>query len=466
MGQAGISRQLQRTGAELMTQQLHVWVGATRAAVVDYNALDDRWGLDYAAEWIAQPAAWPLSPVLGLARPHGGYASVSIKRFIENLLPEGAALDVAMKNNGLARSNLFGLIWALGADTVGALQFTADADGENNREQRLREISRPELAERIALRKLEPFTVWEGKVRMSAPGLQDKLAVYLDRPANDGGKLFLVDGPGLASTHILKPDPAQARMPHLAVNEHFCMNLARRMGLPAAPVELLRLPHPVLVVHRFDREVIDRPTAQVQRRHVIDTCQACDFPVSFKYERNLGNQPGVRDIREGVSFERLFACVEMAANKAAARLTLLRWALFQFLIGNSDAHGKNISFFVQPQGLLEPAPWYDLVSVTRYPQVDHEMAMAWGDVFENEAVTPFAIAHFATRCGIDRKLIGREGQRLAKLAADVVQAQAADPQYLPAENGFVQELAAYIKRQSGRLAELVKGAATIKPECL
>jgi serine/threonine-protein kinase HipA len=262
------------------------------------------------------------------------------------------------------------------------------------------------------------LTVWDGKVRMSVAGLQDKLLVYIDRPLSDGGRLALVEGGRLASTHILKPDTGQARRPHLAVNEHFCMALAGRMGLPAAQVSLLRTPRPVLVVRRFDRKVqATKGQVLVHRLHIIDACQACDLPLSYKYERNLGSAPEVHNIRDGVSFERLFQCAELTGNKAAARLMMLRWALFQFLVGNSDAHGKNFSFFMRPGGLLEPADWYDLVSVLQYDGFDTELAMAYGDVFVHEEVPAFAMADFATRCGIDRKLMRREGLRLAKLSA-------------------------------------------------
>ncbi len=245
-----------------------------------------------------------------------------------------------------------------------------------------------------------------GKVRMSVAGLQDKLLVYLDRPLLEGGRLFLVDGQRLASTHILKPDTGNPQTPHLAVNEHFCMSLARRMKLPAAEVGLLRTPRPVLVVRRFDREVENvGGQPRVHRRHIIDACQACDLPVAYKYERNLGSAEAVRHIRDGVSFERLFGCADLTANKAATRLAMLRWALFQFLIGNSDAHGKNFSFFVRPGGLLEPTPWYDLVSVLQYDGFDTELAMAYGDVFSHAEVSAFALADFAARCGVDRKLM-------------------------------------------------------------
>lgn len=456
-----------------MTHALHVWAEEARVATIEHEGRDDRWGLRYAEPWVAYAKAYPLSPALPLVQPAGDYASASIKRFIEHLLPEGRALDVAVTYNGLAKSNVFGLIWALGAETAGALRFTGDANfSPAETEPVLREIPLPELDQRIAEREHVPLIVWDGKVRMSVAGLQDKLLVYLDRPMAElgrgGGQLFLVDGQRLASTHILKPDTGNPQTPHLAVNEHFCMSLARRMGLPAAEVCLLRTPRPVLVVRRFDREVENASgQARVHRRHIIDACQACDLPVAYKYERNLGSATAVRHIRDGLSFERLFGCVDLTANKAAARLAMLRWALFQFLIGNSDAHGKNFSFFVPPGGLLEPTPWYDLVSVLQYDGFDTELAMAYGDVFSHDEVSAFALADFATRCGVDRKLMRREGQRLAKLAAVEAAAQAHAADYEDAaERAFVQDIAAFVARQANRLMQLVADAARWKNEYL
>lgn len=452
-----------------MTHALHVWAEDAKVATITHEGRDDRWGLGYAAPWATDAQSFPLSPALPLVRPAGDYASASIKRFIEHLLPEGRALDVAVAYNGLSKSNIFGLIWALGAETAGALRFAGDALALPAAEPVLREIPLKELDQRIAEREQVPLTVWDGKVRMSVAGLQDKLLVYLDRPLLEGGRLFLVDGPRLASTHILKPDTGNPKTPHLAVNEHFCMVLARRMGMPAAEVSLLRTPRPVLLVRRFDRAVVEGAGGQprVQRRHIIDACQACDLPVAYKYERNLGSAEAVRHIRDGVGFARLFGCAELTANKAAAKLAMLRWALFQFLIGNSDAHGKNFSFFVRPGGLLEPTPWYDLVSVLQYSGFDTELAMAYGDVFRHAEVTPFALADFAARCGIDRQLMRREGQRLAKLATAEAAAQAQAADYQGAEErAFVQGIASFVTQQAQRLTPLVEDAARWKDEHL
>jgi HipA-like protein len=112
-----------------MTHTLQVWADETRVAHIEHEGRDDRWSLRYAEPWVGDARSYPLSPALPLLRPAGGHASASIKRFIEHLLPEGPALDVALAYNGLARTNVFGLIWALGAETAGALRFTGDGSG-------------------------------------------------------------------------------------------------------------------------------------------------------------------------------------------------------------------------------------------------------------------------------------------------------------------------------------------------
>jgi serine/threonine-protein kinase HipA len=111
-----------------------------------------------------------------------------------------------------------------------------------------REIRPQELKQRIDEREHMPFVVWDGRVRPSIAGYQDKLAVYLD-PDN---RMYLVEGE-LASTHILKPEPADKRLPLLVANEHFSMSLARWLGPAVASVSILRIPDAILVVERFDR---------------------------------------------------------------------------------------------------------------------------------------------------------------------------------------------------------------------
>jgi len=56
-----------------------------------------------------------------------------------------------------------------------------------------------------------------------------------------------------------------------------------------------------------------------------------------------------------------------------------------FVLGNSDAHGKNFAILFAEMG-RELAPLYDVVSTAVYDLGD-EMAMAIGDNFEPESVS-------------------------------------------------------------------------------
>jgi serine/threonine-protein kinase HipA len=182
--------------------------------------------------------------------------------------------------------------------------------------------------------------------------------------------------------------------------------------------------------------------------------------VSFKYERNLGSSEQVQNIREGMSFEKLFARVDQTIDKASAKMILLRWSLFQFLIGNCDAHGKNFSFFVKPEGLV-PAPWYDLVSVVQYPTILHELAMAFGDVFQLDEIKGFALADFANRCGIARGLLKREATKIANNALKYANELALAADYIEDERRFVLSLSEFIIKQAMHLKELASDAAKI-----
>ena len=454
------------TPATPLKHTLSVWTNGQKVATLGYEPLQDQWSLDYEHEWVHTPQAFALSPPLSFHPPENGYAAGAIKRFVENLLPEGRALDITATTYRVSKSNIFALINALGTETTGAFRFwRSDKVPPSIVATPSREVTRDELNGRLNERDSIALAVWDGKVRMSIAGVQDKLMVYLDRSLEDGGRMFLVEPP-LASTHILKPEPGRTVTPHLVVNEHFCMSLAKRMGLPVAPVSIYRTPRPVLVVSRFDRVVVEAATGPVvQRLHIIDACQASDLPATYKYERNFGSGEHVRNIREGVSFELLFNRVKQTVNKAVARLTLLRWALFQFLIGNSNAHGKNFSFFVHREG-LEPAPWYDLVSVAQYPGIDHELAMAFGDAFSLDEVGAFQLADFAKRCGVNRALLKREAARMAKLATEKAPLQAQAVDYLDDEHAFADRLRDFVVSQASRLTALASEAVKVKDEFL
>lgn len=432
---------------------LNVFDADARIGELGYETLEEHFSFGYDAAWRETKDSYSISPHIPLNGPSA--ASSTVRRFIENLLPEGRALDIVSTTYQVSRNNIYGLIRELGQETAGALAFRPGDAAPRLATQR-REVTHMELAERIADRAQVPFAVWDGRVRMSIAGYQDKLAVY-----NDDNRLYLVEGE-LASTHILKPEPLDERLSNLVANEHFSMTLAARVGIPTAEVYILRLPAPVLVIKRFDRSVAgDR----VRRLHIIDACQALNFPVAYKYERNFGSGRDVREIREGVSFRRLFSLAEYTIGKAITRLSLVRWALFHYLIGNPDAHGKNVSFFCGANGLAL-APSYDLVSVVQYPHVARELAMAFGDEFEIEALRPYDFAKFAQETNTPRPLLAREMRRMAKAAGSVAADLAASDTYSDAERPLVKRIAVFVEAQAKHLSAMATPMLNVDEDSL
>jgi serine/threonine-protein kinase HipA len=443
-----------------------------------FESQQDVYSFKYDEAWQARDAAFPLSPHIPLSgeQPKLG----TVHRFLANLLPEGRALEVASVMHQMSKDNTFGLMHILGKEPVGALSFTApaqnaaageeggvNAEAEYTADQQegapsvRRIVLNDELSDRIRRRDEIPFPVWDRKLRLSVAGFQDKLQVLVE-----GESISLVDGGPISSTHILKPESLNPASAFMVANEHYCMTLAARIGLPTAAVEIRRIPEPILLIERFDRQAeldpADGVTAlRVGRTHVIDGCQALDLPVSLKYERNFGNAPAVRNIREGASFEKLFLLERHLENPAQARQIMLRWALFQLFIGNSDAHGKNLSFHVRPAG-LSPAPFYDLVSVNAYGDaVEQDMALAYGDAFRPDEVTAFELADFANRTGTPRPLLARELTRMALAIKRVSGDLARSEIYVAEETRLVQRIHGFVTVQADKLLQLAPAVPRI-----
>jgi serine/threonine-protein kinase HipA len=429
--------------------RLQVVAGRLLVGWLRFDPQTDAFSFGYAPDGARRRGAFQLSPHI----PFGGQASsVTVRRFIQNLLPEGAALDTAAVYNNVSKNNTFALIHALGGESAGALRFLPAGRAAPTEAIR-RHIPLEELQRRIEDREQQPFIVWDGKVRISVAGYQDKLQVLRD----EAGELYLVDG-ALSSTHILKPESRNALLPNMVANEHFCLSLVNRISGErsgadwAARAQILRAPAPVLCVQRFDRRLA---AGAVESLHILDGCQALDRPVEHKYERNIGTGEAVRHIRDGVSFQALGGLRRdgFLANAAVDLRQIAMWAFTTLLLGNSDAHGKNLSFFVRGRSLAV-APFYDLVCTAVYDasRIEQDLAMAFGDEFSLPEIRSFALADFCERLGWPRRTFARELTTLCALAKRHAQEQAGDPVYVEGERAFVQTLADYVVARADLLA--------------
>ena len=385
-------------------QRLSITHNGTPVGELLHDTATDRFSIRYDEAWKKIGfAISPHIPLDGKSSPH------AVDLYLKNLLPEGEGLETLSIFASVSKANTYGLVRAIGLDVSGAMAFGKPPETD---EKIFEEVTEERIRERIETEGLSHIAVWNKKVRLSVAGVQAKLAVYLKN-----GKIGFGDG-RLASTYILKFEKRPGS--HLALNELFCMQLAKAAGMNVPEVSMKRFgDYNAILVKRFDRAETGEG---VMRKHVLDGCQLLNIAPAHKYERNYGSGEAVRHIREGVSFKKLFAAVDRTfKSPAAAKLHMLEWAIFSLLINNADAHGKNISFLSDKQG-MELAPFYDMLSVTMHTgldtasgaKIDQDLAMAFGNEFEIEKVKGYDLIEFSEDIKLPKQLIAKTAQDMCK----------------------------------------------------
>jgi serine/threonine-protein kinase HipA len=343
--------------------------------------------------------AGPLSVSLPLQK--GAFTPSQSAPFFEGLLPEGSVRAAIAERFRLSEGDGFGLLDALGADCAGAVVLLSEGEPPGGEGASVRALSEKELIALIDELPRHPLgvDVEPGDVRLSLGGIQDKL-VLVRLPSGEFGQPL----GGAPSTCLLKPD--YGRYDDLAVNEAFCMRAAAGAGLDVAASHLVRIGStPCLYVERFDR--VEDDAGRVHRLHQEDMCQALGILPAAKYEANGG--PSVAQI------------VALLRGLGSARAALdvnrfLKAVLLNFMLGNSDAHGKNFALLYDDSGNPRLAPLYDVVSTVVYPELTARMAMSIGEVEQPAEVDLAAWKGLAEACGLG----GQLPALIRRWAADVI----------------------------------------------
>ncbi|MEA3363873.1 MAG: type II toxin-antitoxin system HipA family toxin [Thermodesulfobacteriota bacterium] len=335
-------------------------------AVVGHLWLDEKkaFCFQYDETWL-QTCAIPLS--LSLPLRSETYLEDEAHAFFANLLPEQKIRKVVARNLGVSFQNDFGLLEKIGGDCAGAVSLYPDGV-HSSAEKTYISVSTQELAQIIKELPKKPFLAGEKGFRLSLAGVQNKLPLFYSE-----GQFALSQG-GAPSNTIVKP-PIET-LDGTVENEAFCMALASAIGLlvPNSFIHDLDGSR-IFAIERYDRA---KGKDALKRVHQEDFCQAMGMLPEYKYEHESG--PGFTQ------------CVEllrrMSAKPGKDVMFVLDWLIFNFLIGNSDAHGKNLSLLLLPQGPIL-APFYDLVSTRIYAHygLTSDMAMKIGGEVDPDKVT-------------------------------------------------------------------------------
>ncbi|MGQ0528288.1 MAG: type II toxin-antitoxin system HipA family toxin [Panacagrimonas sp.] len=338
---------------------------------------------DYHPEWIAKPRPLAISQSLPLhAEAHEGPV---VEAFFANLLPEGDVRNSISRALKISERNHYALLEAIGGDCAGALSLEVpDAMPPQLPRPKSEFIDREQLAALAAGLLARPLLTGETGVRLSLAGAQAKLA--LCKAADD----WIKPAAGQISTHILKPPIRE--FPDSVENETFCMSLAKECGLGVPDCWTEPVPR-LYVVERYDRRR-NPVNGQLERLHQEDFCQALGVPASRKYENEGG--PGLAQC---------FDLVRRVCTHSVLDLQrLLHWTIFNFLIGNHDAHAKNLSL-LYVDGEVRLAPFYDLICTAADARLDERFAMKIGGARSARYMTMRNWDAFAGEANLNKRFV-------------------------------------------------------------
>ena len=372
--------------------RLRVWANARPMGWFGHAAGENFF--EYDPQWLSQPGSYVLAPQFALSSER--FTGTLVRSYFENLLPEGRALDDVVSAMALRDPSPFELLGQLGKDLPGVLSLLPQ-DALPALQQQYQPLSFAELSAR--LQSETPLLVSNDSATMSLPGAQEKMGLSFDAASK---RLSTSVGTS-PTTHILKPDTRQRRYQPSAINEYACIKLARAAKLPVPEVWLLRVPEVAYVVQRYDRVSV---AGNIVSLHQFDGCQMLGHGSAWKYQRQGGL----------VSLPKLVATLRSLRLRGSDMLQLQRWVMFNYLIGNADAHAKNLSVLVDAEG-FRLAPFYDLLCVRAYSHTaddgDSDLALYIGDESRFDEVGAHSWEALCSDCGFGFAPLLAEFRRMA-----------------------------------------------------
>jgi serine/threonine-protein kinase HipA len=310
---------------------------------------------DYDDDYRRRSEPTPLS--LSMPTQVKSHPDHVVTPWLWGLLPDNEAVLTRWgRQFHASASSPFALLGSpIGEDCAGAVRFARpdDVDRILNRPGDVTWLTDDQVAERLRdLR--EDSTSWLGRSftgQFSLAGAQAKTAL-LRRDAKWG-----VPSGSVPTTHLLKP--AVSGFDDHDLNEHLCLDAARRAGLLAVRTTVGRYgSESAVVVDRYDRVAHGE---QIRRVHQEDLCQALGVSPTRKYQNEGGPSP--RDIVD------LF---RRAMPPRVADDTVWRFAdalIWNWFVAGTDAHAKNYSVLLA-DNQIRLAPMYDVASAL--PSGSHE----------------------------------------------------------------------------------------------
>lgn len=334
------------------------------------------------------------------------YKNTECRGFFNGLLPESENVrKMVGKKYGINYKNDFSLLKAIGYDCAGAVSFSdnKDEDLPEYFEIQGNILSDKELETFIKELPKKPLLTGADGIRLSLAGAQDKTAVVLI-----DNKVAL-PYKNVPTTHILKPSISYLQ--ETVENEFICLNAAKKAGIETPKAEIRDVNGiKYFLIERYDRTEKEN---KIKRIHQEDFCQAMNIISANKYQAD-----------DGPDFKKCIEILRKTTKPAVEINKFVELMIFNYLIGNNDAHGKNFSILYKETGEIVFAPAYDILCSFVYPDLSKKMAMKIGGHYEANKILPEHFEKTANEIGINyaalRKIIKKQASSLPDILSDVI----------------------------------------------
>ncbi|MGB3227117.1 MAG: type II toxin-antitoxin system HipA family toxin [Saprospiraceae bacterium] len=355
----------------------------------------------YNEQYLENKGAQSLSQSLPLRKETFDFREC--RAFFSGILPEGEIREIIARKLGISQRNDFSMLERIGGECAGAITFLPPSQKLISNDYEYRTLSTEELGNILKELPNRPLMAGEKGIRLSLAGAQNKLAVHKN------GEVISIPLGNAPSTHILKP--SNKRFEGMVFNEALCMGHAAAIGLNTAKVEIGRVEDTdYILVERYDRSILSGKNDQYERLHQEDFCQALGIVSERKYQKEGG--PSLKDC---------FKLLREISNTPLIDLQrLLDMVIFNYVVGNHDAHGKNFSLLYEAgeksdEIKVRLAPFYDIVCTDFYPELDKHLAMEIGGKYISTAILPKHFEKFADDTGLAKRLVKQRVREIAGL---------------------------------------------------
>lgn len=225
----------------------------------------------------------------------------------------------------------------------------------------------------------------------------------------------------IAQRHIIKG--SSARWPYIALNEHLCMAVARRV-LPTAETEVSD-DGQALVVHRFDIDAQGQPHWGME-----DFCSLLGMRPAAKYDTTW--ERIARAVRDHVP----------GAHRFDALRQLAQTLLLTHALRNADCHAKNLALRYTRRSDAQLTPAYDMLTTCVYEGLQHNPP-AIGFMGKKSWATGKHLQRFITTTfGVPAReqlrMVQAIGDAVSDVTPQVHQAMAQHPRFVPIGQGMLK----------------------------